>query len=212
MVLFCIAIRWGSVSFLIFSLYFPCPGLLVCYLASLLQEVSLQLFFSPFRLHSFNVFSGWLYVAIVPSACISSFFTLFIAFFESLYWCITIIFTSGVSSSFFWDIIYLCHLSMSSFKSLCIVINVFVFLFFCVNFSLIHFPFTNGPEYLIRGTAPLLITLMRFLLQSLISRSYLLFLGYSFLILFSFISIISWHNVWWWSLPILPSNSNFPSL
>ena len=84
-------------------------------------------------------------------------------------------------------------------KVLCIVINFFVLWSICLSSFLVHFK--NGPKYLIRGTAQILISLIRFLL------------GFKFpcssevhLIIFSFIS------VWWCPLPIFPSTSNFPPL
>ena len=55
-------------------------------------------------------------------------------------------------------------------------------LFICLNFSLVHFK--NDPEYL----SKVYILLMRFLQQSLVSRSFLVHLRYFFLI-FSFISL-----------------------
>ena len=46
------------------------------------------------------------------------------------------------------------------------------------SFSLVHFK--NGPEYLTRGTAQVFISLIRFLLQRLFSRSFLVYLRYTF--------------------------------
>ena len=59
-----------------------------------------------------------------------------------------------------------------------------VYLFWSIyqSSSLVHFK--NGPKYLTWGIIPL----MRFLPQSLVSRSFLVRLKYSFLIIFSFIS------------------------
>ena len=54
-----------------------------------------------------------------------------------------------------------------------------VFLFICRSSSLVHFK--NGPDYLMMGTARVLISLMRFLLCSLVLNSFLFLLRYSFL-------------------------------
>ena len=51
-----------------------------------------------------------------------------------------------------------------------------VFLFF--GPSLVHL--RKGPEYLTRGTAQVFIPLMRFLLESFVSSSFLVLLKYSF--------------------------------
>ena len=48
--------------------------------------------------------------------------------------------------------------------------------------------FTNGSGYLTKRTVQVFISLMRFLLQSLVSRSFFVLLRYSFLLFFSFIS------------------------
>ena len=77
-------------------------------------------------------------------------------------------------------------LSMSSlrYKALCIDIKFLVLWPICLNSSLVYFK--NGSAYLTRMTAQVFISLMRFLLLSLVSRSFLILLRYSFLI-FSFI-------------------------
>ena len=59
-------------------------------------------------------------------------------------------------------------------------------LVFCPSSFLIHFK--NGTEYLSRGITLMLIPLMRFLRQSLASKSFLVCLRYCFVI-FSFISV-----------------------
>ena len=69
-------------------------------------------------------------------------------------------------------------------KALCLAINFRVLCSLCQRFSIFHFK--NSPEYLTRETAKLFIPLIRFLLQSLVSR-FLVLLRYSFLIV-SFIS------------------------
>ena len=74
-----------------------------------------------------------------------------------------------------------------------------VFLF--ISLSSFHFHFENGPEYLTRGTAQVFTLLMRFLLQSLISGSFLVLLSY-FIIIIIICSLLSvFHtSVSWWLL------------
>ena len=69
-------------------------------------------------------------------------------------------------------------LSVSSLgcSALCIVISFLVLWSICRSSSLVHFK--NGPEYLIMGTAHVFIPLKRFLLQSLVSKSFLVLLRY----------------------------------
>ena len=52
----------------------------------------------------------------------------------------------------------------------------------CLSSSLVHFK--NGPEYLTRGTAQVFVPLIRFLLHSFVSSSFLVLLIYCFLIFF----------------------------
>ena len=68
--------------------------------------------------------------------------------------------------------------------------------------------FKNGPEYLTRGTAQVFIPLIRFLLCSLVSNSFLLLSRCFF---FKFIFCSSLH-VWWYSLPTFSSICSFPFL
>ena len=65
-------------------------------------------------------------------------------------------------------------------KTLCIVINLFIFLVH-LSFSDVHFK--KGPKYLTKRTSQVLIPLIRFLLQNLILRIFLV-MRYSFLIFF----------------------------
>ena len=71
-------------------------------------------------------------------------------------------------------------LSMSSVecKALWIVIIFLVLWSICWSFSLVHFK--NDREYLTKGIAQVCIPLERFLLQSLVSRNFLVRMGYSF--------------------------------
>ena len=68
--------------------------------------------------------------------------------------------------------LYLYSLSTSSLgcKVLCIIKSFLVLWSICWNSSLVYFK--NGPEYLSRGTAQIFIHLVRFLLCSLVSRSF----------------------------------------
>ena len=70
-------------------------------------------------------------------------------------------------------------------NALCIVISFLVLWSICLSSSRVHLK--KGPEYLTRGTAQIFIPLMRFLLLSFVSSSFLVLLSYSFWI-FSFIS------------------------
>ena len=100
--------------------------------------------------------------------------------FESMYGCVNAVFNAGKSSySVFLDTY---SLSMSSLgcNALCIVIS-----FLVLWSSRVHL--RKCPEYLTRGTAQVFIPLMRFLLLSFVSSSFLVLPRYSFWI-FSFIS------------------------
>ena len=99
---------------------------------------------------------------------------------------------NGIMSSFLGRLFYrstlynvcLRSLSLSSLgcKVLWIVISFLFLWFICWTSSLVHFK--NSPEYLRRKTAKESITLMRFLLCSLVSRSFLVLLKYFFLNVF----------------------------
>ena len=68
---------------------------------------------------------------------------------------------------------------------LCMIISFLVLWSICLSSFLVHL--RKGPEYLARCTAKVFIPLMRFLLESFVSSSFLVLLIYSFRI-FSFIS------------------------
>ena len=77
----------------------------------------------------------------------------------------------------------------------CIVISFLVLLSICLNSSLVHYK--NGTGYFTWVTAQVFIPLIRFLLYSFISGSFLVLLRYSFFY-FSFIStcfIVSAFNI-----------------
>ena len=67
-------------------------------------------------------------------------------------------------------------------NALCMVISFLVLWSICLSSSLVHL--RKGPEYLTKGTAQVLIPLIRFLQESFISSSFLVLLRYSFWILF----------------------------
>ena len=73
---------------------------------------------------------------------------------------------------------YSVSASSLGIKALCIVNSFLVLWLIYLSSSLTHFK--NRPEYLTRETALVLIILMRFLLYSLVSSSFLVLLKYSF--------------------------------
>ena len=79
-----------------------------------------------------------------------------------------------------------CSLSNSSLggNALCMVISFPVVWSICLSSSLVHFK--KGPKYLTRLRAQVFIPLITFLLDSLVSSSFLVLLRYSFLIFFFF--------------------------
>ena len=101
----------------------------------------------------------------------------------------------------FFLLLFLTFLSTSSlaYKALCI--SFLVLWFICLSSSLVHFK--NGPEYLRRGTAKVLISLMRILQYCLVSSSFLVFLSNSYFFLSS-------RHVWCCPLPIFPNVCKFP--
>ena len=79
-------------------------------------------------------------------------------------------------------------------KAICVVTSFLVLWSICWSSSLVHFK--NGPDYLTRGTSHVFISLMRFLLCSLVSRIFPILLTYYFF--YSFIStglIVSASNI-----------------
>ena len=66
-------------------------------------------------------------------------------------------------------------------NALCMVISFLVLWSICLSSSLVHFG--KGPEHLTRSTAQVSIHLIRFLLESFVSSSFLVLLRYSFWIL-----------------------------
>ena len=72
-------------------------------------------------------------------------------------------------------------------KALCIVLDSVVLCPICLSSFFVYFK--NDAEYLIRVIAQVFIPLMKFLSQSLVSKSFLFFLGRLFLRFLSFLFI-----------------------
>ena len=113
-------------------------------------------------------------------------FVFFYVVFESLCGCVNAICDAGKSSSSLFFGTYSLSRSSLGCNALCMVISFLVLLSICLSSSLVHL--RNGPEYLMRVTSQVFIPLISFLLESFVSSSFLVFLRYSFWILF-FISI-----------------------
>ena len=166
MTLFCYAIRIGSVSLLRFP--FWCHVFLWA-ISSICRIYSLQICFSSlFCFSDFLVFlSGLNFLYLLPAAVIS--LSLFFLIRPSNLF----INASSLLASLLPSFIDIYRLSLSSLgcKALCMAISYLVFWSIWLSFN-----FKNCLEYLTKGTAKLFIPLMRFLLQSLISRSFLVHL------------------------------------
>ena len=164
-------------------------------------EKFIQLFFPRFLFISFCCFSVSSYFANAVTGCYNlTFFTLFNVVHNSLYWYINTIFNVHL---FFLYFLGQYRLPMSSLgcKALCIVI--IFFLSFGPFFVFSPYSFKNGPKYL---TDQVFVPLIRFLLQSLVSRNFLVLLSYPFIISSNFISAF-----WGCLLPIFWNAYNFPS-
>ena len=90
---------------------------------------------------------------------------------------------------------YSLSVSYLGCSALCIVISVLVLWSICRSSSLVHFK--NGPEYLIIGAAQVFYSSENDLLQSLVSKSFLVLLRYSFFtfLFFSVCLIVSASNM-----------------
>ena len=93
---------------------------------------------------------------------------------------------------------FLDPMSSLGYKTLCIVISFRVLSSIYLRSSLVHFK--NGTEYLTRVTTLAFISLLRFLLQRLVKKGFLVLLCYFFI-----------PSVWWCPLPTFPNNSNYRS-
>ena len=135
--------------------------------------------FSPFLFPSYYHSFFNCVVSIVFGGCNQSFSVLFYVVFEPLYRCDNVAFIAGnpLPPSFFIHIVcqhHLCDVMLYTYM----VISFLVLWSIRLCFSLVHFKM--GPEYLTMGTAQVFITLIRFLLKSFVSSSFLVLLGYSF--------------------------------
>ena len=120
-------------------------------------------------------------VGIVSDGCNQSSFVFFYVVFEPLYLCVTV--SSMLASPLPPSFLETYSLSTSSlgYNALCMVISFLVLWSICLSSCLVHL--RKGPEYLTRGTAQVFIPLMRFLLESFVSSSFLVLLRYSFRIM-----------------------------
>ena len=129
-------------------------------------------------------FVGLRVISIVSGGCHQSFSAFFYVIFKSMYRCVNAVFNAGKSSSpSFLDTYSLSTSSLGCY-ALCMVISFLVLRSICL-FSLVLIK--KGPEYLTSGTAQVFILLIRFLLDSFVSSSFLVLLRNSFWI-FPFIS------------------------
>ena len=154
----------------------------MCNLISLWLKISIQLFFFPFL---FPI-SVALFVLILSVQLLASVISLTCSFYcnhRIPIWTHVSHYLRCWRARF--HRLFLIHsLSWSSVgcKTLFIVINFLVLWFICRSSFLVHLK--NGPEYLRRGSAVMLIPLMRFLQQILVPRIFLAFLRYFLLIFF----------------------------
>ena len=135
--------------------------------------------FSPFLFPSCCHSIVYRIVGCVSDGCNQSSFMFFYVVFEPLYQCVTSMLASPLPFSFL-DTYSLSTLSLG-YNALCIVISFIVLWSICLSSSLVHL--RKGPENVTRGTAQIFIPLMRFLLESFVSSSFLVLLRYSFWIL-----------------------------
>ena len=139
------------------------------------------MFFFPFLLpgHCYSVI--YRVVSIVSNGCNQS---MFVFLYVVLSRCIDVSTLSSVLASplpyFFLDTYSLSSSSLGC-KVLCIVISFLFLTSICLCSSLVHF--RKVPEYLPRSPAQVFIPLIRFLLESFVSSSFLVLLRYSFWVL-----------------------------
>ena len=141
-------------------------------------EISIQLFFFPFLFSSYYCSADPCVVSVVSARYNQSFFLLFmwssrrLIDISTLSWMLVSPLPSSLLDTYSLSIIYLVC------KALCIDMSLLVLCSICWSSSLVHF--NNGPEHLTRETTQVFILLMRFLLYSLVSSSFLILLRYSF--------------------------------
>ena len=130
----------------------------------------MELFSFPFLFPSFCHSVIYRVVSIVSDSCNQFFFVLFYAStLSSMLACPLL--------PFFFDTYSLSTSSLGC-NALCMVISFLVRLCICLSSSLVHF--RKGPEYLTRSTAQLFTPLIRFLLESFVSSSFLVLFEFCF--------------------------------
>ena len=98
-----------------------------------------------------------------------SYWLLQLVFFYSFY-CVHRVLAGEFPVSLFFFDAYSLSISSHEGIAVCIVINFLVLGSIYLSSSIVHFK--NDPEYLTWGTVQVFIPLMRFLMQSLVSRSF----------------------------------------
>ena len=138
----------------------------------------MELFFSPFCFLVFVILLSIVLSVLFLMAVNQSSFVFFYVVFESLYRLLTL--SSMLAIPLPPSFLGTYSLSTSSLvcNALCLVISFLVLWSIYLSSSLIHL--RKGPEYLKRGTAQVFIPLIRFLLESFVSSSFLVLLRYSF--------------------------------
>ena len=166
-------LSWGYLFFLPYQFH------LMCYVPHLSLEISVQLFFFPFLVFRFCSYTVCSYVPIVVTGCCNHpFFVLLMVFFEFLNWwhpTQSSILTSPLPPSF----LYTLTMSSLRCKTLCFLINLIVLWPIDQSSSFIHFK--NDIQHLTMKTTWIFVSLVRFLLQTLVSIDSLVLLRYSFL-------------------------------
>ena len=138
----------------------------------------MELISFPFLFPSFYHSVIYRVVNIVSDGGNQSSFVFFYVVFKSLYRYVNAVFDAGKSSSSSFLDTYSLSTSSLGCNALCKIISFLVLWSICLSSSLVHL--RKGPEYLTRGTAQVLIPLIRFLLLSFVSSSFLVLLRYSF--------------------------------
>ena len=172
MALFCTIIRKDSLSLLRFPILSH-VHIFSCAISSV-SHLKYPFSSSSFCFLDFLVFLSVLTLPMLLSAALINLSLLFLM--NSLSPCINASMQFSMLVSQFPPFLVSYSLSMSSVrcKALCIIINFLVLWFFCLSSSLVHFK--NSPEYLTRR--------IKFMLQSLILRSFLILLEYSYFFLY----------------------------
>ena len=106
-------------------------------------------------------------------------------------------------SPYFRERYSLCHLSDLNLYASSVIVLSFGSFVWVPSLSIIRMV---SSIYLTRRSAQIFISLRRFLLHCLVSRSFLFFWG-TLVLLFRLSPLL-----WWWSLLIFQSTCNFPSL